>query len=420
MASRSLSPDADSRWPRVIAHADMDAFYASVEILDNPALAGLPVIVGGRSARGVVTSASYEARKFGVRSAMPTVQARKLCPQGVFVPGRMKRYLEISRIVRRAFDSVSPVVEPLSLDEAFLDLTGTARVLGAPIEAARILKRRVFEESGLVVSVGVATTKMAAKILSDLSKPDGLLVLDQSQLEDFLAPLPVERLWGVGRVTLARMNQAGIRTVGDLARHDLGELREAFGSVGERFHQMAHGIDPRPVVADWRRKSYGEESTFARDLELGSDELRRVLIAHGEAIGRRLRADSIHARTVVLKLKLARPLGHGRYPVLTRSVTLDNPSDDGRTITDAATLLLAKVTARDRIRLAGVQVHNLERGEGGRADAQLGLFDGAAAGEDRRERLNRALDAVAARFGEEALTRGLAKAERAAPTRRIK
>ncbi len=422
MAPRSEISGADAPWPRVIAHADMDAFYASVEILDNPALAGLPVIVGGHSARGVVTSASYEARKFGVRAAMPTAQARKLCPQAVFVPGRMKRYIEISRMVRRAFDATSPIVEPLSLDEAFIDLTGTARLLGAPIEVARALKRRVREETGLVVSVGVASTKMAAKILSDMSKPDGLLILGPEYLREFLEPLPVERLWGVGRVTLARMHERGIRTIGDLARRDAAELRESFGSQGQRLHELASGNDPREVVADWQRKSYGEENTFARDLELKSNDLRRILIAHGEAIGRRLRADSVRARTVVLKLKLARPLGQGRYPILTRSVTLENPSDDGGAITNAAIELLAKVPARDRIRLAGVQVHNLERGsvESGASAPQLGLFDESGVNAARRARLNRALDAVAARFGEDAITRGFAHAERAAPTRRIK
>ncbi|MGC1343778.1 MAG: DNA polymerase IV, partial [Candidatus Binataceae bacterium] len=275
MAPRSEISGADAPWPRVIAHADMDAFYASVEILDNPALAGLPVIVGGRSARGVVTSASYEARKFGVRAAMPTAQARKLCPHAVFVPGRMKRYLEISRMVRHAFDATSPIVEPLSLDEAFLDLTGTARLLGAPIEVARALKRRVRDETGLIVSVGVASTKMAAKILSDMSKPDGLLVLGPEYLKEFLDPLPVERLWGVGRVTLARMHERDIRTIGDLARRDAAELRESFGSQGQPLHELATGTDPRDVVADWQRKSYGEENTFARDLELASRELRR-------------------------------------------------------------------------------------------------------------------------------------------------
>ncbi len=394
----------------------MDAFYASVEQLDNPALRGLPVIVGGRSLRGVVTSASYEARKFGVRSAMPTGEARRLCPAGIFVPGRMDRYLEVSRAVRSIFESFSPVVEPLSLDEAFIDLTGTERLLGTPIHAARALKRRVQEETRLVVSVGVAPTKMAAKILSDLSKPDGLLCLGPGHLGEFLRALPVERLWGVGRVTLKRMHELGIRTVGELARRDLSELRDAFGSAGSHLHELASGIDPRPVIADWQRKSYGEENTFERDYESASDEVRRVLIAHADALARRLRADGVTARTVTLKLKLARPLGGGRYPLLTRSFTLDRPTDDGTEITRVASHLLARVRGRDRIRLAGLQMHNLVR-----ADLiQLGLFDVAPALDSKRERLNRALDKVVTRFGDEAVMRGLARAERAGPTRRIK
>jgi DNA polymerase IV len=211
-------------WDRVIAHADMDAFYAAVEVLDNPALRGKPVIVGGSSARGVVTSASYEAHKFGVHSAMPTAQAHKLCPDAIFVRGRMDRYAEISRAIRDVFDAFSPMVEPLSLDEAFLDLTGSERLLGPTLEVARALKRTVLERTGLVVSVGVAPTKMAAKILSDMSKPDGLLLIGPEYLREFLEPLPVERLWGVGRVTLARMHELGIRTIGDLARRDASDL----------------------------------------------------------------------------------------------------------------------------------------------------------------------------------------------------
>jgi len=396
----------------------MDAFYASVEVLDNPALRGLPVIVGGRSARGVVTSASYEARKFGVRSAMPTAQARKLCPQAIFVPGRMDRYVEISRAVRRVFESFSPIVEPLSLDEAFIDLTGSERLLGPPIDAARDLKRRVLEETGLVASVGVAPTKMAAKILSDMSKPDGLLVVPPEKLREFLTPLPVERLWGVGRVTLAQMHECGIKTVGDLARRDPAELKSLFGTMGPHLHELASGNDARSVVADWQRKSYGEENTFAQDLALDSDELRRVLIAHGDALARRLRADRVRARTVTLKLKLARPLGGGRYPLLTRSFSLDAATDDGPEISRVATHLLSQVGARDKIRLAGVQVHQLERVDA----AQLTLFDTARADnrERKRDQLNRALDSVAKKFGAEAVTRGLAHAERAAPTRRIK
>jgi len=403
-------------WERVIAHADMDAFYAAVEVLDNPALRGKPVIVGGSSARGVVTSASYEARKFGVHSAMPTVQARKLCPDAIFVRGRMDRYVEISRLIRDVFDAFSPVVEPLSLDEAFLDLTGSERLLGPPIEVARALKRRVLERTGLVVSVGVASTKMAAKILSDMSKPDGLLILGPDHLRGFLEPLPVERLWGVGRVTLARMHQAGIRTIGELARRDVADLRARFGSLGPHLYELANGRDPRAVVADWQRKSYGEENTFEHDLALDSLELRRVLVAHSEALGRRLRADQVRAHTVTLKLKLARPLGGGRYPIITRSLSIDDPTDDSAAIAKLAIALVARVVYGEKVRLAGIQVHHLEH-----ADlAQLGLFDSPADAAAKSTRLNRALDAVAQRFGDDAVTRGMARAERAAPTRRIK
>src|SRR5208282_4960622 len=355
-------------------------------------------------------------RKFGVRSAMPTAQARKLCPQAIFVPGRMNRYVEISRMVMRVFESFSPIVEPLSLDEAFIDLTGTERLLGPPMDAASDLKRRMLEETGLVTSVGIAPTKMAAKILSDMSKPDGLLSVTSEKLRKFLTPLPVERLWGVGRVTLARMHECGVRTVGDLARRDPAELKILFGTMGPHLHELASGIDARPVIADWQRKSYGEENTFAHDLALDSDEIRPVLIAHGDALARRLRADGVRARTVTLKLKLARPLGGGRYPLITRSFSLDAATNDGPEISRLATQLLSKVVGKEKIRLAGVQVHQLERAD----TSQLGLFDSTPAEERKRDRLNRALDSVAKKFGDEAVTRGLARAERAAPTRRIK
>jgi DNA polymerase IV len=408
-----------SRWPlRVVAHADMDAFYASVEELDNPELRGKPVIVGGRSMRGVVTSASYEARRFGVRSAMPAVEAHRLCPQGIFLPGRMSRYAEISRAVRAVFDEFSPIVEPLSLDEAFLDLTGTHRLYDSPLAVGRALKNRVREVTGLVVSVGIAPIKMGAKILSDLSKPDGLLYVGPEYLNALLEPLPVERLWGVGRVTLERLHQAGIMTVGDLARADVARLHAMFGSAGPHLHELANGRDPRTVVGDYQRKSYGEESTFEHDLALESLEVARVLIAHSDAIGRRLRADGVRARTVTLKLKLARPLGQGRYPMLTRSQSLEAPTDDGAQVAGVAQGLLKRVHESELVRLAGVQVHNLVRVE--TSAPQMGLFDEAFVRAARRDRLNKALDKVAERFGDEAITRGLTHAERAAPTRRIK
>jgi DNA polymerase-4 len=273
-----------------------------------------------------------------------------------------------------------------------------------------------MEATGLVVSVGVAPSKMIAKILSDMSKPDGLLCLGPEYVRQFLEPLPVERLWGIGRVTLERMHAAGIRTVGELARCDAAALKSRFGSLGPHLHELANGQDPRAVIAGWERKSYGEECTFERDLALDSLELKRVLIAHGEALGRRLRADHAAARTVTLKLKLGRPLGGGRYPILTRSRSFPDASDDGNAIAKAAIGLLAQVTPKENVRLAGIHVHNLER-----ADAlQLGLFDTPPSAASKSNRLNRALDAVARRFGDDAVTRGLAQAERAAPTRRIK
>lgn len=408
--------DKIERVERVIAHADMDAFYAAVEQLDNPRLRGHPVIVGGRGNRGVVSSASYEARRFGVRSAMPTGEARRLCPHGIFIGGRMERYGEVSRAVRSVFESFSPIVEPLSLDEAFLDLTGTERLLGPPLEAGRALKRRVREQTGLVVSVGIAPNKTTAKILSDISKPDGLLYLGSEHIHEFLAPLAVERLWGVGRVTLARLHRAGIRTVGELAAREADSLGEMFGSFGAHLYQLANGIDPRPVLPDRARKSYGEESTFEHDLDLGSDQLRQVLIAHGEALGHRLRRDGLRARTVTLKLKLARPLGEGRYRVVAKSLSLNRSTDDGGEIAKTAVRLLREIRENDRIRLAGLHVHNLEHV----AARQLGLFDLAPGSDARRERLNRALDVLARRFGHQAVTRGSGEVERAAPTRQIK
>ncbi|MGD0073957.1 MAG: DNA polymerase IV [Candidatus Binataceae bacterium] len=408
----------------MIAHADMDAFYASVEQLDNPALRGKPVIVGGSSRRGVVTSASYEARPYGVRAAMPTAQAHKLCPNAIFVPGRMERYVEIAREIRLIFETFTPIVEPLSLDEAFLDLAGTERMLGTPLDAARALKRRVRESTGLVVSVGVAPIKMAAKILSDMSKPDGLLILGPEYLREFLDPLPVERLWGVGRVTLERLHQLGIATIGDLARHDPVALRQRFGSLGAHLSELARAHDPRPVIADWRRKSYGEENTFEHDLPLDSLDLKRTLIAHAEAIARRLRANRVRARTVTLKLKLARPLGGGRYPTVTSRYSIDHATDDGAEITRVALALLAKIRRDERIRLAGLQVGNLDRSD----QSQIGLFDvapqndanAAPQNDAKRARLNRALDEVNKRFGKDAVSRGLVRVSRAAPTSRIK
>jgi DNA polymerase-4 len=268
----------------------------------------------------------------------------------------------------------------------------------------------------LVISVGIAPVKMAAKILSDMSKPDGILAIGPEHLHEFLAPLPVERLWGVGPVMLERMHRAGLRTIGDLAERDVASLRGIFDSFGPHLYELAHGRDPREVVGDWQRKSYGEENTFEHDLAVDGLELKRALLAHGEAIGRRLRADHVRARTITLKLKLARPLGGGRYPLVTRSVSLESATDDTGVIARSAIALLARVPAHDRIRLAGIHAHKLERTDA----AQLDLFDGWRETVSKASRLNRALDRVTERFGTHAVTRGMVEVSRAAPSRRIK
>jgi DNA polymerase-4 len=398
---------------QVILHADMDAFYASVEQRDHPELVGQPVIVGGLGSRGVVTAASYEARPFGVHSAMPIAEARRLCPHGVYLSGRMARYAEVSKEIFTVFETFTPLVEPLSLDEAFLDVTASLGLFGTPVEVARQLKRHVREQCGLAVSVGIAPSKMIAKIASALSKPDGLLEVLPTAVEEFLAPLAVSHLWGVGPVTLAALTQAGIQTIGDLARADPERLRGACGRQAEALAALAHGLDPRSVDPRRGRKSYGEENTFAQDQRDG-DELRRTIVAHAEAVAARLRADERRARTVVLKLKLARRIGPGKYPLLTRSRTLAEPTHDGRTIAAAALALWEEVDANLRVRLIGVSATNIEDGRTDQLSLSLRLGGG------NQDALNRALDRIAARFGHEALRRGGMAVERAAPTLAIK
>ena len=399
--------------PPVILHADMDAFYASVEQHDRPELRGKPVIVGGTGPRGVVTAASYEARPYGVRSAMPAVEARRLCPHAVFLPGRMSRYAEVSREIRRVFGEFTPLVEPLSLDEAFLDVTASLRLFGTPTDVGRAVKRRIREATGLAVSVGIGPSRMVAKIASDLSKPDGLLEVLPAEVESFLRPLPVRRLWGVGPVAGERLSRLGITTIGDLADRSVDELERDFGDHARALHDLARGIDPRPVDPALERKSYGEENTFADDVSDG-ESLRGTIVSHAEAVARRLRADGRRGRTIVLKVKLARRIAPGRYPLLTRSRTLPEPTDDGKVVSDTALVLWNELARGTVIRLVGVSVTNLEEA----GDGQLDLF--RRQGTARRAALNQALDAIAARFGEEAVTRGAGRVERAAPTLSIK
>jgi DNA polymerase-4 len=400
---------------RSILHADMDAFYAAIEQRDAPELRGRPVVVGGSSARGVVAAASYEARVFGVHSAMPSAQARKLCPQAVFVRGDAAKYARESRRIFAIFRRFTPLVEGLSLDEAFLDLTGTERLLGPPLEVARALRAAVRAETGLAVSVGLAPVKLVAKIASDLAKPDGLLRVPPEGVRDFLEPLPAGRLWGVGPVAQARLTARGLHTIGDLARAPDALLHEALGSWGPQAARLARGEDAREVEP-WREpKSYGEENTFERDV---SDPafLERAIRSHAEAVARRLRRDGIRARGVTLKLKLARPLGGGRYPLVTRAASLASASDDGAELASAACELLRRAGLAEPVRLIGVAAMRLEAP----GPEQLQLF-GDAAGAERRARLNRVLDGIRERFGEAALQRASAAAvDRAGLSAQIK
>lgn len=392
----------------------MDAFYASIEQRDDPSLRGRPVVVGATSARGVVTAASYEAREFGIHSAMPAVEARRRCPGAVFLRGDMGKYQRESRRIFELFRRYTPAVEPISLDEAFLDLTGTRELLGPPCRAAERLRAEMRAETGLPVSVGIAPVKMVAKIASGLAKPDGLLEVRPDEVRAFLDPLPVGRIWGVGPVARARLDELGIRTIGDLARASDADLRRALGSFGPAAARLARGEDAREVDPYREARSYGEENTFAEDVRERA-RLEGAIRAHAEAVARRLRRDEVRGRGVTLKVKLSRRLGGGRFPLLTRSLTLPAATDDGPRIAQAARELLSRLDLLEPVRLVGVSVSRLEPAE----SRQLDLLPADPAA-PRRDRLNAALDKIRERFGARALVRGSAEVERAGLSMQIK
>jgi DNA polymerase-4 len=369
-----------------IIHLDMDAFYASVEQRDDPALAGKPVIVGGHPKRGVVLAASYEVRPFGVRSAMPMAVALRKAPQAIVVPPRMDAYEAASSQVFAILSSVTPLIEPLSLDEAFLDVTASAQLFGSAVAIASSLRARIASEVRLPASAGIAEVKFAAKIASDLAKPNGQQEVPAGQTRAFIAPLPVARLWGVGRKTEARLLELGFRLVGDIAAVDPDWLdRQVSG--GRDLWELAQGIDPRPVVPDREAKSIGSEDTFDEDLA-GIDALSPHLHAQALRVGRRLRWASRKAGVVQLKLKLA------DFTLLTRQQTLPQPTDDGQALYRAAMVLLRAERLTAKVRLTGLSAQSLSAGE------QLSLF-----GRDRRVGvLNATLDRIAAKFGDGAVT----------------
>jgi DNA polymerase-4 len=374
---------------RAITHIDMDAFYASVEQRDNPELRGLPVIVGADpKGRGVVSACSYEARVFGVHSAMPISKAYRLCPQGVYVPVDMDKYARVSGEIMAILGEFSPLVEPVSVDEAFIDLTGTESLWGPPLEAVRGIKARIKRETGLTASAGLAANKFIAKVASDLRKPDGLVVVDPGREPEFLAPLPIERLWGVGKATAKELQAIGISTIGQLQRVTPRALLARLGPHGPDLLDLAFGRDARAVEPLSPPKSMGAETTFERDC-VDVARLEETLRYQAERVARELRAEGLAACRVTLKLRWA------DFKTLTRSHTAD-PTQDGLEIYRRATMLLSRERLIQAVRLIGVSASTFRA----QASGQLPLLDPAAV---RREQLARAVDRITGRFGRSAI-----------------
>jgi len=372
----------------------MDAFYASVEQRDRPELRGRPVLVGSDRARGVVAAASYEARRFGCRSAQPMATAKRLCPDAVVVRPRMDVYGAVSARVFGILETLSPLVEPLSIDEAFVELTGTERLLGPAPEVARGLKERVRAGTGLTASVGVAPNKFLAKIASDLGKPDGLTVVDEESVDRVLLPMEVGRLWGVGPKTAAALAGAGVRTVGDLRAWSEERLRGRFGEAGSHFWRLARALDERPVVPDREAKSIGQECTFEEDLE-DREEVRAVLLLHADEVARRLRRHGLRARGVTVKIR------YGRFETITRNGTLAAAADTSQDLRAAGVRVFDRwADAGFRpVRLVGFTAREFEGGP----ETPLLFPDDERA---RRRRLDGALDEIESRFGKGSLRRG--------------
>jgi DNA polymerase-4 len=368
-----------------ILHVDIDAFYASVEVLKDPSLAGKPVVVGGPGARGVVASASYEARTYGVRSAMPAVRARRLCPDIIFLPSDFEAYRAHSNRFREILRSYSPLVEPISLDEAFLDVSGATMLFGSPAEIAAKIRADVVREVGVTCSVGVAPTKFVAKLASDECKPDGLLMVPADGVQDFLEPLPVRRLWGVGEKTGETLGRLGIRTIGELGRTPLQILERLLGEgTARHLFELANGVDDRDVIPYEPPKSVSHEETFEHDLDADEDILRELLDLSGR-VASRLREDGYRARTVVLKARLA------NFQTITRSRTFSDATDIGAEVYGTvAELYRALPGQRRRIRLLGVQATGL---------VEAGVEQLALLHEERWGDVERALDRIERRFG---------------------
>lgn len=382
-----------------ILHVDMDAFYASVEQRDRPELRGKPVIIGAPPhARGVVSAASYEARVFGVHSAMPSREAGRLCPQGVFLPCDMPRYVRASRQVFKIFEQFTPLVEPLSIDEAFLDVTGARRLYGDGPAIARKIKEEIRRQTGLTASVGVAPNKFLAKLASDLGKPDGLTIVPRARkaIMDLLAPLPVGRLWGVGKVTQETLHAAGLRTIGDIQNAGEKKLAAVAGAhAAAHLYRLALGEDARAMELDWLEKSISREHTFDRDCA-HRDSLESTLLYLVEDVGRQLREDGRLAGTARIKVRWK------NFHTITRQMHLQTPCRDDAHLWAAARELWLPIRLEQPVRLLGFGVTDLKSAS---AAGQLSLFDQSDAATRRMEQLSQAVDRIRTRFGKASLRR---------------
>lgn len=375
------------RW---ILHVDMDAFFASVEQRDHPEYAGKPVIVGGLGARGVVSTASYEARRFGVHSAMSMHEARRLCPQAVFLVPDIHRYQAVSHSIHEIFRSFSPLIEPLSLDEAFLDISGMQLLFTSPVALAKQLKATIRTELNLVASVGLAPNKFLAKIASDMRKPDGLQVIEYGKEAAAIAHLSVDKIWGVGKVTLPQLRQLGLFTIGDVAKADTALLEQTFGVFGREMQQLARGIDTRPVVVQQAAQSIGRETTFEQDW-VDEEAILTHLFALTEQVGWKLRQAGLGARRVTLKIR------YPSFETVTRSKTLPQVISLDDDIFQVGQALFLALPQREPIRLLGISVSHLL------STNQLSLFDEA---ESKKSKLSVVTDELKRKFGQKIVTRG--------------
>jgi DNA polymerase-4 len=382
---------------RIVLHIDMDAFYASVEQLDHPELRGKPVIVGGTSNRGVVSAASYEARKFGVRSAMPIFQAKKRCPQGIFVPVRMARYKEMSNQVMEILESYSPIVEQVSIDEAYLDITGQERLHGSPEGIARRIKEEIRRRTSLSCSIGIAPNKFLAKVASEANKPDGLKMIPSQESSKIAQSLPIGKVPGVGKKTVDRLAKLKVVNLGDLLARPETALLKAVGKFAYTLMEFAKGMDESPVVSHTDAKSISSEETFEENTN-NFELLRKELLLQAEEVGRRLRRNELKGSTVTLKLRRA------DFVRITRSISFSEPTDSTKTLYSWALKLLEAVDLSEKFRLIGIAVSSFGRNES--PSTQLNLFGGESRRDDSWREVEKAMDFITEKFGHGAIKRG--------------